>query len=780
MREFAEIIISSGTRMTDRPFTYEIPEKLIGLVEKGQSVKVPFGRGNLEKIGLVLNVFSEISVINGIKIENNEVKDNKVEDNKVEDNEVEDNEAKDKRAADSKVAINKIEDGTIDDSKIKKISYIVEDFPVLSSEAIGVAKYMIRENLSDYTSALSTVMSPGSVGEIKPVMRVFYSITETGRNAIPQKNAIKQKIILDLLKENESLEQAEILRLTGTSSSSLKSLFEKGWIDKNLIRKKRREQETFAETKKKKFTENQKKIYEKIVSKTGKYLICGVTGSGKTEIYLQLVEKTLEEGKSAIVLVPEISLTPQTIDRFEGRFPNQIAVLHSGLTTAQRYEEWEKIYSGEVKIAIGARSAIFAPFNNLGLIVIDEEHEKSYQSDRSPKYTASEIAELRCEYNNCSLVMGSATPSIESLYKVENGDWLRLNLPNRANNMAMPEIHIIDMREELKANNRTMFSRELYFAMREALSRKEQIILFLNKRGHTSYVFCRKCGYVYRCDACDVSMTYHKNKDRLICHYCGREKQLHDRCPSCGSEAIKEFGAGTELLEEEVRKYFPSANIVRADADTMRIKGAYNRVYHDMLNGKIDILLGTQMIAKGFDFPRVTVVGVVAADITLNIPDFRACERTFQLITQVAGRAGRGELPGNVYLQTYKPDQYAILAAANHDVDTFYKKEMEMRLYNKYPPYTTELHIGISSADRKCVIDRSNEIRKFLNEFSNIQIDGPAPSVIERINRRYRFGIMVRSNDREKLKEIGNDVMKEFPTSKELRIIVTLNPYSVF
>lgn len=726
---YAEVVVMTGTRMTDRRFTYEVPESLDSRVAEGKRVIVPFGRGDRKTPALVLSLTGEKPGFS-----------------------------------------------------TKPILSVADEAPMITRESVEIARYMIEENLSDYTSAFTTVFPPGGIGQVRPILKYFYRLSGEGETAEPAKNALRQRKVLDCLREEGELERSVLLSKTGASTQTLKGLEEKGWIEVSTRRKRRRTVEHVAGYAKMKLTEPQREVFEKIDGTDGHFLLCGVTGSGKTEIYLQLAEAALNRGQEAIVLVPEISLTPQTIARFQGRFGDQIAVLHSRLSVAERFEEWERIRSGEVSIAIGARSAIFAPFENLGLIVIDEEHEQSYASDKNPKYHATDIAAFRCRYHKCPLVLGSATPSMETLYRVETGEFTRLNLPSRVLGREMPAMRIIDMCEELRANNRTMFSRDLYQAMNDALARKEQVILFLNKRGHTSFVFCRACGYVYRCDACDVAMTYHKHRNRLICHYCGREKSYTRKCPQCGSEAVKEFGAGTEMLEEEVRKYFPNARVVRADADTMTSKGAYDRIYRDMNEGRIDILLGTQMIAKGFDFPRVTVVGIISADITLNLPDLRAAERTFQLITQVAGRAGRGTLPGSVFIQTYKPDHYAIRHAAEHDVDAFYQDEIRMRRINAYPPLSTEVHVGVSGKDRRaswaCCEKIRDSILKRFGEPVGMRFEGPMPAVVERINGRYRFVMVLRSADADLLKEIGRFVIERFPSGEELRVIVSVNPRS--
>ena len=728
---FVRVLVNSGTRMTDKPFTYALPPDLEKTVKRGSAVYVPFGRGNRKTPAMVLEVTDRVP-----------------------------------------------------DFPTKEVIRKIEELPDLPEEALAIAQFLVETTLSDWASALQSVLPPGAIGEFVPKIRSFYRLTEEGETASVSPRAYRQSKVMDYLRKEGEEEQVVLLKATGASSSALKALLEKGWIEKADRRVARREVGFRGGDPMLPLTGDQKKVFDRIARERGTYLVCGVTGSGKTEVYLQLVDKVLREGKQAIVLVPEISLTPQTIARFEGRFGRRVAILHSRLSTSERYEEWEKIREGEVSIAIGARSAIFAPFENLGLIVIDEEHEGSYISEKNPKYHTYDIARFRADYHGASLVLGTATPSVRTLYRVDQGEITRLDLPNRVGSRSMPKVQLVDMREELKANNRTMFSRPLYRAMDQALKEGNQVILFLNKRGHTSFVFCRSCGYVYRCDACDVAMTYHKGRKRLVCHYCGREKVLGKKCPNCGSTAIRDFGAGTEQLEEEVRRLFPEARVVRADADTMTRKGAYDRVYRDMLAGRIDILLGTQMIAKGFDFPRVTVVGVMAADISLNLPDIRANERTFQLITQVAGRAGRGDRPGQVFIQTYKSDHPAIVTAAQYDVDAFYRWEKKIRAMNHYPPFSRELHIRITSPDRPALLDKAYDLRAFidsrLDRLEEGQVEGPTPCVIERMNRRYRFGIMVRSSKQEDLRGLGREILDAFPSTPKINIVLTMDPVSIF
>lgn len=729
-----DLVISSGTRWTDQLYSYRVEGSMKEKVRPGIRVYVPFGRGNRRTLGLI-------------------------------------------------VAVHGTENTELPEEDLKTVETIVDEEPQISDEGIQLAFFLCHRYLSDFTSAFACLLPPGAVGEVKPLLRNYFRLTEKGRQAqIPARN-VRQHALLELVKQGVH-EQKSLLQQSKASSSTLHRLVESGLLVKSQKRIPRRRDSQIAQDTQHCLNEEQQEAFDHISqSGEGSFLLCGVTGSGKTEIYLQLAEQARRQGKETIILVPEISLTPQTIERFRRRFGEEIAILHSRLSVAERYEEWQKIQNKEVSIVVGARSAIFAPFTNLGLIVLDEEHEQSYISDQNPKYHTNEVAEFRARWHHCPLVLGSATPSIDTLYQVEQGSVTRLNLCHRAHGQSMPELLAVDMREELKSGNRSMFSRSLYQAMKSALDRKEQVILFLNKRGHTSFVFCRDCGYVYRCDACDVAMTYHKHKNRLVCHYCGREKFYQKKCPQCGGEHIREFGAGTEMLEEETRRLFPDAHIFRADADTMGRKGAYEAVYQKMVNREIDILLGTQMIAKGFDFPAVTVVGIMAADLTLNLPDLRASEKTFQLITQVAGRAGRGDQSGRVYVQTYRPDRPAILFSMDHDVDAFYAAEMKERFLNRYPPYTVEMLIRLSGGDRTACLEMGHRIRASLEQWIEktgeyFRLDGPSPSVIERVNRKYRFQLLLRSRNRRLLLQLGKQVLTEYPSSRTLNIVVTIDPRS--
>ncbi len=486
------------------------------------------------------------------------------------------------------------------------------------------------------------------------------------------------------------------------------------------------------------------------------FLLFGVTGSGKTEVYLQTIDQAIQQEKQAIMLVPEISLTPQMVTRFKGRFGERVAVLHSGLSNGEKYDEWRKIIRGEVSVVVGARSAIYAPFQNLGMIIIDEEHEGTYKQEESPRYHARDVAIKRAEHHKCPVVMGSATPSLESFARAKKGVYTLLNLNERINQRAMPTVSVVDMREELRMGNRSMFSRELSEKISDRLLKKEQIVLLLNRRGHSSFIMCRDCGLVVQCPQCDVSLTYHRTSNQLKCHYCGYETNVPRLCPTCNSDHIRFFGTGTQKVEEEIAKLFPKARVIRMDVDTTRGKGAHERLLKQFGDGDADILLGTQMIAKGLDYPNITLVGVLAADTSLHIADFRASEKTFQLLTQVSGRAGRHLLEGEVVVQTYTPEHYSIELAASQDFESFYDREMMVRRNTAFSPYYFMTLITASSEDQFTAIEEIRRAAIMLKDGLSKQaiIFGPTPSPIAKINNRYRFQCLIKYKNEPNLLEI--------------------------
>ena len=546
------------------------------------------------------------------------------------------------------------------------------------------------------------------------------------------------------------------------------------------------------------------------------FLLHGVTGSGKTEVYMQAMTEVLGKGESVIVLVPEISLTPQAASRFVGRFGERVALLHSRLSDGERYDQWHRIRKGEADIVIGPRSAVFAPVKELGMLIIDEEHSDSYKSDIVPRYHARDVAQKRGELANCPVLLGSATPSLESFHRAKNGSYRLLSLPDRVLDRKMPDVHIVDMRTELKKGNRTIFSDVLRSSIEERLERQEQIILFLNRRGHSTHVFCRTCGYVERCENCSISLTFHFETKRLVCHHCGDKRPTHPTCPQCSSPAIRYFGLGTEAVEQEVRKAFPQARVKRFDADSTTRKNAHQQILGTFERQEIDILIGTQMVSKGLDFPNVTLVGVIAADTSLNLPDFRASEQTFSLLTQVAGRSGRAELEGKVVIQTYMPEHYCISAAQQHDYLSFYAQEVEARGALRYPPFS---HVGtllLRGKDEKQVEEAAYAVQDQLQTWltdqaptvqidekenskgtrsqssradasvdvgeSEVEILGPAPAPLSKIEGKFRWHFLLRSNSVERISQLLKHLSDEPPVaikSNAIEFVIDIDPTNI-
>ncbi|MBN7772045.1 replication restart helicase PriA [Clostridium aminobutyricum] len=518
------------------------------------------------------------------------------------------------------------------------------------------------------------------------------------------------------------------------------------------------------------------------------FLVHGVTGSGKTEVYIQLIKKVLEKGKNAIVLVPEISLTTQVIQRFIGRFGQEnIAVLHSKLSLGERYDEWMRIRNGQVRIAIGARSAVFAPFDNIGIIIMDEEHESTYKSDMSPKYDTLEVAIKRVKAFNGVLVSGSATPSVVSNFRVQQGIYKKIELRERYNKLALPKVEIIDMRQELKNGNKSIFSQTLYQRMRECLQSGRQVILFLNRRGYSTFISCRECGYVMKCPECGISLTYHKAQNAAVCHYCGRMMPLPNHCPECNSKYIKHFGTGTEKVEEMTAELFPEYSIERLDLDSIKRKGSLDKILDNFRKEKTKILIGTQLVAKGLDFKNVGLVGIISADVMLNIPDFRAAERTFQLITQAAGRAGRGEEEGNVVIQSYNTEHYSILAASHQDYQMFYDMEILLRKHMCYPPYSDILQVIILAGSEEAAANGSLQaemmIKKALSEKAAENVFPPQPLMLNKQKETYRYYILIKcpSGKRNEYLTAIHQVKKHVNTGKKtaFSVSVDINPYSI-
>lgn len=595
-----------------------------------------------------------------------------------------------------------------------------------------------------------------------------------------QKKAEKQKALLSELLHRPPGEYLlqEILTESGASLPTAQTLFKKGilTIEEKEVYRDPFQGRTMKRTEPLPLTENQENAIKPILESIENHnhetvLLHGVTGSGKTEVYLQSIQSVLDKGKEAIVLVPEISLTPQMVNRFKGRFGSAVAVLHSGLSIGEKYDEWRKILRKEVSVVVGARSAIFAPFQNLGIVIIDEEHETSYKQEDHPRYHARDVAIWRGKFHSCPIVLGSATPSLETYARAQKGRYQLAELANRVHSNPMPEVTIVDMREELKNGNRSMFSLPLMDKLKEGLKKGEQSVLFLNRRGYASFILCRDCGYVAQCPHCDISLTYHKRFGELKCHYCGYKESVPSVCPSCTSEHIRFFGTGTQKVEEELAKVLPEARVIRMDVDTTSKKGSHEKLLTAFENGEADILLGTQMIAKGLDFPKVTLVGVLAADTMLHLPDFRASEKTFQLLTQVSGRAGRHELEGKVIVQGYDIQHYSIQLASKHDFHTFYQHEMQTRKLHQYPPFYYLGLLTFSHLDLMQVVEASEKAASFLSKRLSPEslLLGPVTSPIARVKDRYRYQVMIKYKNEPELRNWFEEIMAHFLKDKDMK-----------
>lgn len=795
---FVKVVVKSFMlSRAENIFTYSVPLELKESIEVGKRVVVPFGKGNKLTIGLIIGI-EEKTDLNNLK----EVFDILDEEKIVNESQIE--LAKflsdryitnltyclnsilppgDWSKIDEYFALN-LKNNFKDFLEDKEIEFFSKSRNILEINEFGINHLKIKELLEN--CILEKRYRLNRVG--KSLYSDFYKLKEEADISKIRKNAKKQLELMDFLKNRDFTEIA-ILRDNGFSSQTLKSLLEMDFLEKKTMGVSNKLKRDLKKYDKLKLNLEQQEAFDKIInSEKLKFLLHGVTGSGKTEIYLQLVEKMLSKGKSSIILVPEISLTPQTIERFSGRFGEEIAIIHSKLTATEKLQQWKLIQSGRVRIVVGARSAIFSPIKNLGLIIIDEEHESSYISDQAPRYYTHEVAEYLCEQNSAKLILGSATPSVNIYNFANKGVYELLELKNRATKNMLPEVKIVDMRAELLTGNRNILSNELYEEIYECLERKEQVVLFLNKRGRSSFVFCRSCGYVLKCDYCDISMTYHKDstKDVCICHLCGRVKQKPKICPHCYKKSIKEFGFGTEALEEHIKNAFPNARVHRIDGDTSKEKNAYDDLYRKMKSGEIDILIGTQMISKGLDFPNVTLVGVVLADISLNISSFYSAEKTFQLITQVAGRSGRGEKKGKVIIQTYKPSHYSILNSSSHNYEQFFEDEKKFRKTFIYPPFTDIVNFQFRSKDIDNCISELKKIKdEILKKYgeklgTEIILLGPNPDSIKWVNRVYRYNLTVKVLENfDEFRKFLNELIKNknfsFNTEKNGKLILTIN-----
>lgn len=711
----AEVLVE--IEKLDKTFTYLIPSNLN--IQIGIRVLVPFGRQKLE--GFVVAIKDEIP----------------------------------------------------SEYKLKEIIEVIDDNPILNNELLKLGKYLSKKTLCTLTSAYQTMLPSALKAKVNTKINkktVLYIKKIKEYTPVTE----KEEIILNLLSNKDiSLKEANSI-----SSYVVNKLIDKGIIEKYEKEVYRLEEDIEKQDEGKKLTEEQKMVISKINLNSFKpYLLHGVTGSGKTEVYMQLIKKVINKNKQALVLVPEISLTPQLVETFKKRFGNDIAILHSHLSKGEKYDEWRRIVRKEVNIVIGARSAVFAPLTNVGIIIIDEEHSNTYKQENNPRYNAIDIGLYRAKFYNCPIVLGSATPSIESYTRAKTNIYELLEMKNRVNNN-LPKVTLVDMKEEIRKKN-NIFSQLLKDKINEKLNNNEQVIILLNRRGYTTITTCNNCGFTHKCPNCDIPLTYHLKSKKMVCHYCNYETNKLFKCPNCGSTDIKERGMGTEKLEEEITKEFSKAKVVRMDVDTTRTKQAHKKIITDFENEKYNILIGTQMIAKGLDFPKVTLVGVINGDATLNIPDFRSGERTFQLLNQVAGRAGRSSLLGEVIIQGFNTDHYSLICAKNHDYLSFYNEEMKIRKILKYPPFYNLCLIKIQGINATKCEEESNKIITYLkNNLKDEIILGPTTAMIPKVNNIYHYQIIIKYKDTKKIYQYLKFINDKYANNK-ITVGIDFNPNKI-
>lgn len=808
--KYAAVIVDVPSHGTDRPFDYEIPDSLAEQVEVGCRVRVPFGPRLLQGYVVGIHPHTEVAKVRPIQ----EVVDlvPPLNEELVQLAEWMSDYYFSRKAAALEAMIPAVlkaryervlkpgREATEGDKHLaaeaeRQLMGAVlgakNGLPLKKAEAMdGVTRLLIRkliqEKRLEVEERVRDRVTQKQVTWVKPAEAP--ASLEERLTGIPA-NARKQKAILQFFIDNpRPLPLSKLLESLRTTRSSVMRLVGLGALHienreeyRNPYTREVEQDEPLA------LTEEQDAALSVILARLEEreadtFLLHGVTGSGKTEIYLQAIAAALAQGREAIVLVPEISLTPQMVERFKARFGERVAILHSRLSAGERYDEWRKVLYGKVQVVIGARSAIFAPFRNLGLIIVDEEHESSYKQEENPRYHARDVAVKRASTFGAVTVLGSATPSVESYYLAKTGEFRYLSLEQRVHGRPFPEVDIVDMRVELDADNRSMFSRKLGAALTSCIESGGQAVLFLNRRGYSTFVLCRQCGENVQCPHCDISLTYHRANRMLRCHYCGYAEPVPDTCPNCGSKHIRYFGTGTQRVEQELAKRFPGLRTIRMDVDTTGSKGAHEKLLTAFRDKKADVLLGTQMIAKGLDFPNVRLVGVIAADTLLGLPDFRAAERTFQLLMQVGGRAGRHRHPGRVIIQTYNPEHYSIQMAANYEMTPFYRRECRLRMKNHYPPFCSLIAVKFSHPDQATVMKASHRMTEAIKRHvsGETEVLGPVRAPIFRAKDRYRMQTMIKyKNDTgiaEALIRARQAVEDSFQTD-ELRVTIDRDPY---
>ena len=737
--KYANIIVNISNENLDRTFQYIIPSPLQSVVEIGSLVRIPFGKSNRIIEGYVIDI---------------------------------------------------VNTPEFDKDKLKEVIDVIVDSKVTESRLIKIAAF-IRENYgSTMINALKIVLPVKKKIKEKQEKSIILNISEEEAKeklvlfTKKHQNA-RVRLLTELIKE-KVLDYSLVTSKLNISKATITYLTEQEIIKTESKRIYRNAAIGEMSANKTILNEHQQIIADDIIKDIRnltpkKYLIRGITGSGKTEIYMEVIDEVIRQGRQAIVLIPEIALTYQTVMRFYKRYGDRVSTLHSKLSQGEKYDQFERAKNHEIDVMIGPRSALFVPFDNIGVIVIDEEHEGSYKSEKMPRYHAREVAIELARLHNAALVLGSATPSVNAYYEAKKGEYKLYELNKRAKEAKLANVKIVDLREELKSGNKTMFSRSLREKMEERLLKGEQIMLFLNRRGYNGSVSCRACGEVIKCPHCDVSLSEHKRENKLVCHYCGYSTGIVNQCPSCGSTMVDGFRIGTEKVEEKIKEMFPMANVLRMDGDTTKNKDSYNNILSAFANKEADILIGTQMIVKGHDFPYVTLVGIMLADLSLNVNDYRASERTFQLITQAAGRAGRGEIPGDVVIQTYCPDEFSIVAASHQDYKEFYDEEISYRKMLMYPPYGQMMLIMLESDDYDSVLKYSEYLAgkiksDIITENFKAIVIGPADANIVKVSDIFRRVLYVKAREYEKLVYIKDYIENNLSSDDKIRISFDFNP----
>ena len=795
MSQYAQVIVDVPTMQTDQPYTYLVPDEWQAVIECGTRVEVPFGEGNRHIQGFVtalptelaestLSLKSLIRVIDLAPVVNQELlqladymKDVTFS---FKINCLQTMLPAAMKAAYQKKFVLLDEDHPVKETYFSQSNEIDWDvieaagaltlFKRLREQSIVELRYLVKEKVN------------------KKMIRYVKSLVTTDNYFVFKEqlrpNALRQHQLLEQLKTTPR-ETVTFYREKELLSTHLKTAEKNGWLSFEEVESYRDpfENHDFPKTLPWQLNTEQQQAVSRILAAEAQgeattFLLEGITGSGKTEVYLQSIAEILNKGKTAMMLVPEIALTPQMVQRFKSRFGKAVAVLHSGLSQGEKYDEWRKIERGEAQVVVGARSAVFAPLQKIGLIIIDEEHEATYKQEDTPRYHARDLAIWRSQYHHCPVILGSATPSLESRARAQKKRYELLYLTQRAHeNAQLPSVTIVDLKEEYAQKNTSTFSRLLQEKISNRLQQKEQIVLLLNRRGYSSFMMCRDCGYVLPCPNCDISLTLHMDVKKMRCHYCGHQENIPKKCPDCQGEKIRYYGTGTQKVEEELQERFPSARILRMDVDTTRKKGAHEKILKAFEEQEADILLGTQMIAKGLDYPNITLVGVLNADTALNLPDFRSSERTFQLLTQVSGRAGRGAKPGEVIVQTFNPEHHSIVLAQAQDYEAFYQQEMILRHQSGYPPFYFTVKITISHPAEQVVAKKSYQIAEQLkNGLSpESRILGPTPSGIARIKNRYYYQIILKYKHEVHLHRMLREILETSQSEQRKNLYVSID-----